>query len=105
VSKQTYRRHAACREAQLSPEVSQFLKKNWDHNGMTNSEDQIDQISTGLKHSADYSVGYPVGDMQMVMKEQQVDRNYEGVERASSELSEAADLVCHNTVIQIQLKF
>jgi hypothetical protein len=101
VSERTYRRHAACREAQLSPEVSQFLEKNRDHNGTTNSENQI---STGHKRSADKSVGYPAGDMQMATKEQRVDGNYEGVERASSELSEAADLVRCNTVIRIHLK-
>ena len=76
------------REAQISSEVSQFLEKNRDHNGTTNSESQI---STGHKCSADESVGYPAGDMQMAMKEQRVDGNYEGVERASSE--KAADLV------------
>ena len=88
-------------EAQLSPEFSQFLEKNRNHNGTTNSESQI---STGYKHPADESAGYVEGGMQAVMKEQRVDRNYEGVERASSELSAAADLVHRNTVIRIHIK-
>ena len=61
-----------------SSEVLQFLEKNQDHNGATISESQI---STGDKHSTDKLVGYPTGDMHMVMKEQQVDGNYKGVER------------------------
>ena len=55
------------REAQLSPEFSQFLEKNWNHNGTTNFENQI---STGYKRPADKSVGYVEGGMQAVMKEQ-----------------------------------
>ena len=90
------------REAQLSPEFSQFLEKNRNHNGTTNFENQI---STGYKRPADKSVGYVEGGMQAVTKEQRVDRNYESVERASSELSEAADLVRRNTVIRIHIKF
>jgi len=82
-------------------EVSQFLEKNRDHNSTTNSENQI---STGHKRSADKSVEYAVGDMQMATKEQQVDGNYEDVERVSSGLSEAADLVRCNTVIRIHQK-
>ena len=101
VSERTYRRHAVYREAQLSPEFSQFLEKNRNHNGTTNSESQI---STGYKRPADESAGYVEGGMQAVTKEQRVDRNYEGVERASSELSEAADLVRRNTVIRIHIK-
>ena len=55
------------REAQLSPEFSQFLEKNRNHNGTTNSESQI---STGYKRPADESAGYIEGGMQAVTKDE-----------------------------------
>ena len=80
------------REAQLSPEFSQFLEKNRNNNGTINPERQI---STGYKRPAGESVGYAEGDMQAVMKEQRVDGNYEVAERI---LLEAADSVCRNAI-------
>lgn len=91
MSERTYRRHAEYREAQLLPEFSQFLDKNRNNNSVVNADSTM---STGRKRRADESVGYLAGDMQMAMKEQRLEGNYEAGGRSQS--LDVSDLVRRN---------
>ena len=89
MSEQTYRRHAKYREAQLSPEFSQFLERSRNDNSKVNSAESV--TVAGRKRRADESVGY---------LERRADDNYEGVGRAFPQVG-FSDLVRHNVTCNV----
>ena len=90
MSERTYRRHSKYREAQLSPEFSQFLERSRNDNSAVNSENVT---IAGCKRRADESVGY---------LEQRADGNYEGTGGASSQVG-SSDSVRRNATHNVNV--